>query len=124
MKTFKNIEFYSHELDYSFIFKQKELFVESKDKLIFIICFTDSLKKEWSFGNIFLQKYTIVFEQDRKLIGFYKQNEFSFSFSWIIVISFGIVIISLIYYIYIFLKKKRKIRANELIENFEYISKE
>ena len=124
MKTFKNIEFYSHELDYSFIFKQKELFVESKDKLIFIICFTDSLKKEWSFGNIFLQKYTIVFEQDRKLIGFYKQKEFSFSYSWIIVISLGIVIISLIYYIYILLKKKRKIRANELIENFEYISKE
>ncbi len=124
MKTFKNIEFYSHELDYSFIFKQKELFVESKDKLIFIICFIDSLKNEWSFGNIFLQKYTIVFEQDRKLIGFYKQNEISFSFSWIIVILFGIVIISLIYYIYILLKKKRKKRANELIENFEYISKE
>ena len=82
------------------------------------------MKKEWNFGNVFLQKYTIVFEQDRKLIGFYKQKEFSFSYSWIIVISLGIVIISLIYYIYILLKKKRKIRANELIENFEYISKE
>jgi cbb3-type cytochrome oxidase subunit 3 len=82
----------------------------------------DSFEKRWSFGYYFMKKYLIIFDQNRKLIIFYnKIKENNIQISIIISIIFGIIIIGLVIYIYNNLKKKRKIRANELEENFEYI---
>jgi hypothetical protein len=117
-----NIQFYSHSLNYTFIINADELFLKGKDKLIFAIVFMAQL--EWSFGYMFLRKYTFVFEQDKKLIGFYKLDDFKSSnsfFLWVVIIIFGSTIIVLISYIHHLLKKKRKLRANELIENYEYL---
>ena len=82
----------------------------------------NSHNERWSFGYYFIKKYLIVFDQNRKLIIFYnKINENNIQISFFIAIIFGIIIICLIIYIYNNLKKQRKIRANELEENFEYI---
>ena len=116
------MEFHSKELNFTFSFKPEELFMKIKDKFIFLICFNSKkYEEEFAFGYFVLQKYLIIFEQERKLIGFYKINKTSYSYSWILTILFGIIIIGLIYYIFLILKKKRKIRANELEDNFEYL---
>ncbi len=122
IKKLKKLEFHSKELNFTFSFKPEELFMKIKDKFIFLICFNSKkYEEEFAFGYFFLQKYLIIFEQERKLIGFYKINKTSYSYSWILTILFGIIIIGLIYYIFLILKKKRKIRANELEDNFEYL---
>ena len=121
IKKLKDLAFHSHELNFTFIFKPEELFIKIKDKFIFLICFTKNFKSEFAFGYFFFKKYLIIFEQDRKLIGFYKNDKISYSYSWILTILFGIIIIGLIYYIFKILKKKRKIRANELEEKFDYL---
>ena len=122
IKKLKKLEFHSKELNFTFSFKPEELFMKIKDKFIFLICFNiKKYEEEFDFGYFVLQKYLIIFEQERKLIGFYKINKTSYSYSWILTILFGIIIIGLIYYIFLILKKKRKIRANELEDNFEYL---
>jgi hypothetical protein len=122
IKKLKKLEFHSKELNFTFSFKPEELFMKIKDKFIFLICFNSKkYEEEFAFGYFVLQKYLIIFEQERKLIGFYKINKTSYSYSWILTILFGIIIIGLIYYIFLILKKKRKIRANELEDNFEYL---
>ena len=74
-------------------------------------------------GKIFLKKYQIIFEPDRKIIGIYiKKNLNILSITlWVITVILSIIIISLII---IILKrynnKPRKIRANELDEEFIY----
>ena len=122
LSKFKEIKFKSINFDYEFILKPDELFIKSNNKMFFIIYFMDSFEKRWSFGYYFMKKYLIIFDQNRKLIIFYnKIKENNIQISIIISIIFGIIIIGLVIYIYNNLKKKRKIRANELEENFEYI---
>ena len=122
LKKLKEIKFISLDFNYEFILKPDELFIKTNNKMFFIIYFMNSYNGRWSFGYYFIKKYLIVFDQNRKLIIFYnKIKESNIQISTIIAIIFGIIIIYLIIYIYNNLKKQRKIRANELEENFEYI---
>ena len=60
----------------------------------------------WQLGQTFLQKYQFTFDEDRKIFGFYKniiKNSDTF----------------ILYNNKLF--KYRKIRVNELEDNFEYI---
>ena len=114
-----DLKFISEELKYEFIYKPKDMFIKQNKKLFFIIGFTDYWRKQWFLGYQFLTKYQIIFNQDKKIIGFYiKQN---LPINLIISIIFGFIIVGLIIYIYKILKTKRKIRANELIEDFDYL---
>ena len=79
----------------------------------------------WQLGQTFLQKYQFAFDEDRKIFGFYekmiKKSE-TFYFLYIIIIILVIICIGLIYILYNNkLFKYRKIRVNELEDNFEYI---
>ena len=81
------------------------------------------------FGKPFLKKYQIIFEPDRKLIGVYTKKTINILnvTLWVIIVFLAIIIISLIILIIKRNKNKpRKIRANELDEEFIYkdISKE
>ena len=75
-----------------------------------------------------MKKYLIVFNQDQVTFGYYSQfknnnKNYLFSLSFLIHIFSFIIILCLLSYICIFLKKKlKKNRANELDENYEYIS--
>ena len=75
-------------------------------------------------GEKFLRKYQLIFDLDKKIIGFYTpQNDSSTPFIIIfLLISFILITILLLIYIFFRLKKPRKIRANELLDdNYDYI---
>jgi len=118
---FKNIDLYSiFELNY------QDLFYSKGDYIYFLIIFNGVT---WILGDIFLRKYYLVFNQDLKTIGYYKNiieekelsNDKAFNFSLthilLILIFISIIVVGIILY-----KKngKRKNRANELDDDYEY----
>lgn len=118
---FKNIDLYSiFELNY------QDLFYYKGDYIYFLIIFKGV---SWVFGDLFLRKYYLVFNQDLKTIGYYKNivegneftNEKAFKFSLthilLILILISIIVVGVVLY-----KKsgKRKSRANELDDDYEY----
>ena len=74
----------------------------------------------WILGTPFLKKYQLIFDQDKKVIGFYcKETEQSQLFYLILIFLLFIFIIYLIIFnLKIFLFKKKKISATELEEDF------
>jgi hypothetical protein len=76
-----------------------------------------------------MKKYKFSFNQDSKIIGFYKliisqNNNHLFSFNFIFIFILIIFCISLIILlIRNIMNKPRKLRANELEDNYEYINK-
>ncbi len=122
---FPKLKFYDKIMNYTFEFDYNDLFLKKDNKLYFLITFrTKDFRDNWIFGVIFLKKYQIIFDQEREIIGLYinstkeKKNDLfkilTIICLFIIVILVGILIKTI--------NKKRKIRANELEENFEYIS--
>ena len=135
IESFPDLCFEQAGFDYIFNFSYKDLFIEDKEnnKYIFLI-----LKREyfldWVLGTVFLRKFQLVFDEDSRKIGFYRQfhennnNEnINESITKIVVIIFLIIIFSVLLIIFgmVIQKicfKERKKRANELKDNFEYIS--
>ena len=118
---FKNIDLYSiFELNY------QDLFYSKGEYIYFLIIFKGVT---WIFGDLFLRKYYLVFNQDLKTIGYYKniveENEkldektfkFSLTHLLLILILISIIVVGIVLY-----KKgwKRKNRANELDDDYEY----
>ena len=125
IKNFSNLNFYSKHFNYTFELSFNDLFKKEGDKYYFLIVFDKQIFRNFQFGEPFFRKYPFVFDQDRKFVGFYKfdklKNEYNFVL-WILVFIFfilcvilGICLMKNIYY------KPRKIRANELEENYSYI---
>ena len=124
--------------DFNFTLTKNELWTKFDNKYYFLVIFCEEQKQDWVLGKIFFQKYIIFFNQDTKTIGFYQnyikqsnqetqndEKKFEFQLSWILVILLFILLILtiIIYIIYYYLKvKKRKIRVNELSENYEYVT--
>ncbi len=97
---------------------------------------------DWFFGKIFFRKYQLVFNQDSKTIGFYNLNleieinneenktktiiineSTNFIYIILIIILSFILLIGLSFIIGNYIKKyKKKKRANELDDDYEYIS--
>ena len=138
IKKFPNIYFFHYNYNYTFEITYKELFKEMNNNIFFLI-----LKNIGTFnkdicklGKIFLKKYHFSFNQDSKTILFYnkiisknkfktdkekeKINKINFNMNYIWII---ICIICLIGGIYIGNKiiiRNRKMRANELQDEYEY----
>ena len=70
-----------------------------------------------------MKKFQMVFDQDREIIGFYTSINDKKFFGFFQILSlfflFIIIILSFLYFRLLF-KKTKKIRANELDENFDY----
>jgi hypothetical protein len=125
IKNFPKLIFQHRELKFNFELTYEDLFEKRNDgyycKIVFNI--NDEEEETFILGKPFLKKYQIIFEPDRKIIGIYiKKNLNILSISlWVITVILSIIIISLII---IILKrynnKQRKIRANELDEEFIY----
>ena len=134
ISQFKDLVFITQNKEMNFTLTYKDLFRKIGNKYIFLILFHEDLN-EWKFGHIFLKKYTMVFNGDKKTIGYYYYNQQNSNGgnknnskgSWIYLIIiinviFAILIIGLLVYIFYYKPyKNRKIRPNELEENFEYI---
>ena len=126
ISNFPNLTFYNKEINYTFSFYSNELFYKFENKLFFLIIFSD-YSESWSFGKIFLKKYHVFFDRDKKIFGVYPNDnkKLKIPFSWIIVLILLITLIGVLIYVKFFIvKAKRKIRANELDDDYEYIINE
>ena len=155
IKEFKNLTFNFASLQNDKIdkleFDYKDLFIkanESEDRYYFQIVFQTGYI-QWVLGRPLFKKYQMVFDQNKKIFGFYSQtgkdnsngngsgngngnpneDDSKNSTAWIIVIVLSIVLACIIGIgIFCFLKfksEKRKKKANELIDdNYEYPSQE
>ena len=127
IKSFPKISFYQKDFNYTFEFEGKELFIKDKNNnYIFLISFYDSHSGDLILGEIFLKKYKLMIEYNYKMIGFYTKIKDKSSLNikdYLTLIVFIIMIIIIILLIYFLIKShrnKRKIRANELEDNYEY----
>ena len=123
INKFPKLKFYQKIMNYTFELDYNDLFILKDNKLYFLIGFNKRSSYDWTFGIPFLKKYQLIFDQEREIIGIYnlneKKNDYLFKILTIICLVIIIFLVSLLYKI---IHKTRKIRANELEENFEYIS--
>ena len=131
IKKFEDIKFYNREFNYTFILNYNDIFIKKDNKYYCLILFEkENIKRiSWIIRKVLLKKYILIYNKKKGIIGFYIHNNknsfFNFSISWILVLFFFFSTIILSYLLYkLIIKRKRKIRANELEDNVDYISKE
>ena len=133
-EKYKNdiLQFTSNTLNEIFSFNLAELFIEKGTKLYFSIIFDEYKMYGWKLGNIFFEKYPLVFSLDQKAIGYYNQNisnikgESNNKMTFILI---GLVLLLLLI-IFIGIRKynvlrkliPRKLMANELLDQYTYNS--
>ena len=142
------IKFYSSEFNYTFEINIDDILKEKDDFIFFKILFGVKSFNYWILGKIFSLKYKYMFNPEIKKIGFYPKfkdinpnnnngnkngnndesnsNSLSKVTQILIIIAFCIFLIFII--IIIILKKlfslKTKKRANELEDDYEYLSED
>ena len=124
----KTIYFHSDDFNYTFEIKPNEIIKEKGDYIYIQIIFY-AVSSRWTLGKIFTTKYKFVFNQMNKQIGFYNKKDSNYNsynnnkIIWITsaIIALGAVLILLGYFIGKYLNKARKKRANELLDDFDYI---
>ena len=144
ISKFPSIYFESIEFNKIFELSGQDLFVLDKESntYIFLIIFpTNYVEKVWGLGIPFLKKYQFVFDEDKKLIGYYntqeneneeetvnKENENKINLYVLIVIL--LLVILLLFALAFFLvykliySKRRRKRANELEDDgYDYDNK-
>ena len=143
IKKFPNIYFESIEYDKIFELTYKDLFALDKNdnKYFFLVLFpTNYEEKIWGLGIPFLRKYQFIFDEGKKLIGYYNSPENSNDDSnkgtnekfklYILIVALVLIIIFLIGLAFVLIKKllynkKRIKRAIELDDDgYEYNNKE
>ena len=134
-KKFKKIYFKSVDLSSIFALDYNDLFFYKDNYIYFLILFHNEMI--WNFGELFLKKYQLVFNQDNKNLSFYKNlgekidnntpdnnsNNFNYTALYIILLVLILAGVIVILIVVILKKGKRKYRANELDDNFEYEAK-
>jgi len=138
IKNFPKISFSFSIEKNNFIFEltSKDLFIEYKIRILFLIIYNEYGPDYWSLGEIFMRKYHFIFDYDKKQISFPKtfnindrtkgENEnLSFNNYSKIIIIFVLIILGIIFGVLIgkyLWNNRRKKRANELVDDdFEYI---
>lgn len=138
-KSFPRLKFYNAEIDMNFTLGYEDLFTEYQDKVYFLIIYPiyGLTVEYWLIGKPFIKKYKLFLDKDEKTIGIYMNyteikeeqekdalmNANYTGYIVIIVILVLVLIVSIISILYYFLvlKKSRRIRANELDDNTDYI---
>ena len=126
-------------MDYNFILNAKDLFTILPDgkRILFNINFLYN-SNEWILGKPFFKKYQMIFNHDTNLISYYiKQSHINVNIKGNNIIKWNGLKIILIIFLIIFLvafgimfdrflciKYNRKLRANELEDNFSYAAKD
>ena len=134
-ENFPNMYLKQINLDYVFELNATDLFAQRGDEIFFLVIFNkNNPTNSFLLGSIFLKKYMFSFDNNNKQISFYRQSTNDekkevIVYHWYD--SAGTVIVLIILFIAIGLvgfyygKKiyyRRKLRANELEEQFEYKS--
>ena len=125
IKKFKSIKFFNQDLNYTFELDYKDIFVKCKDKYIMMIYFKeDENQLAWILGSIFLKKYKLIFNLSSQTIGMMKnlKEKNDNIILYIICCFLLIIIIILSVFLYkCYLNKPRKIKVNELNENYDFV---
>ncbi len=127
IQSFGNLTFHINktERDYmNFTLNHEDLFYKFNQRYYFLIVFPNKLNNEIILGTPFLKKYDIIFNMEQGRIGFYTEINKStvFTLTHLIIIILFLIIIGLVLFIYFSLcKKKRKLRVNEIEDDFDYI---
>ena len=139
-KKFPDLIFEHKELEEKFVLTKNDLFTynmynKSDTYLYFLILFPMIKDRyhpmSWILGIPFFKKYTLSFNYDNIMIGYYKKQEnnliqtsnFSYKEIIIIVVFIATVIIAFLMGMYVhkkLIKAPRKSRANELTDTCEY----
>ena len=142
LSSFPKIYFFSEKFSYTFNLDYTDVFLETEERIYFLISNKEKVKDVWSVGKIFIKKYPFIFDYDKKTISFVHLNNnnkngnkeqnksnnnnyniwtdvklYIFFFLLIVAIIIGIFIGKMLW------KKQRKMRANELDDNYDYIEK-
>ena len=128
------IKFISKELNYTFEISKDELFKIEGD-FIYINILFDYGKKYWVLGKSISLKYPFIFNQDSRKIGLYRnynkkkyqKDNIKNNSIQVLKIIFALILCFILIFIGFYFGKmfyqiKRKIRANELNDNYEYIN--
>ena len=135
LKKFPNLSFLSYDLKMYFNFTYEDLFKLNDDFYYFLIVFRilDDNNSFWELGEIFFRKYNLLFDLDKKIIGFpiiksnYKKNEINkkeksrIYKNFMIFLNFILIciIIFLILFILLLIKKKKiNNRIKEINNNY------
>ena len=117
-------------------FDYKDLFVKApgdNNLYYFQIVFKDGFDN-WKLGRPLFKKYPTIFDQDKKIFGFYKEkgeynieendtNGGGLSLAWIMVIILAICLIVLGFaFVKVLPYIKRNKRANELDDEYDYVT--
>ena len=118
---------FNSDLNLTFVLTYEDLFLKINDTYFFLFYFIIAWAKGFKLGKIFFKKYNIIFDQDGKTLGLYKQyksiEKKGFNYQFLIIIFCVLIIIGLFLYIkYLGPLRKRRIRANELEDQFSYES--
>ena len=139
-KLTPEIRFYNNDLNTTFFLNYNDLFID-KDNYTYFLAFSyinNNDFNDWILGRPFLKKYLFLYNQDSRMIGFYKNKEkeksinnrdgnSKFNLYLILIILnilFVVIIITISVLFYKYYIKNKKNRANELEDTFEYISQE
>ena len=142
IEDFPPLKFKIKSENLTFEFTHKDLFKKINDKYYFLIIFEKFVTGYWRFGKPFFFKYTFVYNGDAKTIGFYskintnnnneekkERKKFELKLNTIKIIIIVILLIFLIllaiiisFYFGKNCRSTRKKRANELDDNFDYVS--
>jgi hypothetical protein len=137
-KILPELNFFSSDLHLNITFTSKELFRDYNNTLFFLIGHDTQIEKnEWFIGSLLLQKYNIVFDPESKQLYLMKYlnkinnnhnslgNKKSVYFAVIITLFISGIIFSFIGLKYgKKIYQSRKIKANELHDEYEYSSYE
>ena len=142
INSFPKLSFFNSEIDMNFTLSPEELFYEYENKIYFLVIFPiyGIAVDYWLMGKIFVKKYNLFLDKDKRIIGLYKNytkieeekeleitNNANYTGYIVAIVILGLVlittIISFLYY-FLVIKKSRRIRANELDDNIDYIAQE
>ncbi len=120
IKNFPEINFHLKPFEMNFTLTYEDLIVEYQDKYFFLIVFMEYVER-FEVGYPLMKKYQFVFDQDKKMIGLYKDFKKPFSFLNFFIFLFVFIIFCLLAFSsYVFYKKQRRKRQNEIDDNYEY----
>ena len=134
IESFPDLIFYNSDMNYSFVFTYKDLFMKKDNKIYYMVVFDQrGYNNKWTVGNIFIKNTMMVFDMDKKLIGIYdkskkkeviiqEKNNIINVTIYIVVISItsAIIVGLIVFIIYKFVWKKKSKKAYELKDDYEY----
>ena len=136
IKQFKNISFYlsssnNQTEDKILTFGYEDLFVKSpNDDIYYFQIVFGRTNKEWIFGRPFFKKYPTVFDQEKKIVGFYTAGDYKdfstnknskkgrFALAIIIVLSICVALLIALLYFKLTVSPK-KTKNDDLKENIK-----